>query len=387
MNDSHAWITEPAALAAAIARFSGSRRIALDTEANGFHAYRPRLCLIQIAAETADGVDVALIDALAFSCATIAPLRAWLADRAVEKTIHGADYDVRLLARDLDLAIAGLFDTQLAAQLLGLPRSGLAALAEELAGLRLDKAAQRLDWAARPLPEDGLRYAALDVRAVWAIRDVLADRLALAGRRAWADEEFALQEQVRAPELAGEPDPDDLLARATGAGKLSPRQRAVLAEALVWRESEAARRDVPAVHLAPPVSLVTAAARDARTIPELIRAGLPARLAQRHGSQILAAFERGRAAPPRPLARPASTAPPTPAEVEAGARLRDARNRRAQELGLDPGVLCPSSLLKELARGGGADTEALREAGLRAWQVEAVGPALLAALAAAPGSR
>lgn len=360
-------------------RATGAQRIALDTEANGFHAYRPRLCLVQLAWERDGQAEVALIDALACAPHEWGPLRELFADASVEKTIHGADYDVRLLARDLDVSISGLYDTQIAALFLGLPRTGLAALALEFAGLDLDKGAQKLDWAARPIPEVGLRYAGMDVRAVLAIRAELGARLEAAGRDGWAREEFLALEKVRAAEPREDFDPQELLARVTGAGKLDPRQRAVLGEVLLWREVEARDRDVPAVHIAPPLPLLEAVKRDVSDLEGLIRAGVPARIARRVGRELLRAMDRGRRADPLPL-RVVEVAPPPPEEQERSRRLRAARNQRAEELGLDPGVLCSTAMVKEVARHAAAGREALALAGLRRWQIEAAGDALLAAL-------
>ncbi|RMG44664.1 MAG: ribonuclease D, partial [Acidobacteria bacterium] len=179
-------------------RLRGATRIALDTEANGFHAYRPRLCLIQLAWEAPGEGGEALIDPLAFrpEQGDLAGLAAVLGDPPGPVVVHGGDYDVRLLKRDAAIAPARLFDTEIAARLVGRRRTGLAALVEEIAGVRLSKAAQRTDWARRPLPPRALDYALDDVRYLPALHDRLQAELDRLGRRSWAEEEFRWLESV-----------------------------------------------------------------------------------------------------------------------------------------------------------------------------------------------
>ncbi len=373
-------VEDPSALERLAGRLRGRARFAVDTEANGFHAYRPRLCLIQLAWEQDGAVRVALVDPLALG-GDLGPLARLLADRGVEKILHGADYDVRLLARDARAEVAGLFDTDIAARMLGWERTGLSALAERIVGRALPKGAQRLDWARRPLPDAALRYAADDVRVLLPIRDRLVTELEHVGRLHWAEQAFRAVEAVRAAANLPEIDPDVLLSRARGAGRLSPEARARLAEVLLWREELARRIDRPAAFILPTGPLLEAVRRGARDTAGLLRAGLPRRVVERHGREVLAALRRGAERPPRPLPRGRGTGPLPAEEAEALARLRRARARAAEQLGLDPGFLCPSDQLREIARRRPRRSEELRAAGLVAWQVEALGRHLLEALA------
>jgi len=356
---------------------SRARRIALDTEADGFSAYRPRLCLLQLAWEGDDPPAVALVDPLVPE--TIEPLRAPLEDAGLEKIVHGADYDVRLLKRDAGISPRGLWDTQRAAQLAGEPRTGRAALAERLAGVSLDKRAQRTDWAQRPLPASAIEYAREDVRVLFAMRDRLAARLAALGRLAWQEEECRRLEAVL-PAEASLPEVEQLLERTRGARRLAPGERAVLAELLSWREREAESRGVPAIHIVPAEPLVTLARQRDEGAFDLDAAGVPPRIARRYGRQLLEAARRGREAPARPTPPP-ERPPRLPAETRRRFEgLRAARDRLAKELGLEGSVLCTSEILRAAANAPPPDESGWLRLGLRRWQAEVLGEAFRAAL-------
>jgi ribonuclease D len=272
------WIDDENGLTAWLEGMSVRGRLAVDCEANGFHAYRPRLCLLQLAREAgprreARGDDVALVDVLALG-GRLGALAAVLSDPAVEKILHGAANDVRMLDRDAGIRMEGLVDTEIAARLLGLPRSGLASLASEIAGKSLSKSGQRFDWARRPLPAKALQYAAEDVKPLFTIRDALVSRLEGLGRSKWLAEECRALETLRweEPEF---PTGGQLLARVKGSQELSAPQREVLKALLTWREAEAARRDVPAIRVAEPGTLRRIARSGCRSQAELESLGLP----------------------------------------------------------------------------------------------------------------
>lgn len=372
------WIDGPAALEALVQRLCRANRLALDTEADGFSAYRPRLCLIQLAWEEPDGLAGALVDPLALQ-GRLGPLAGPLEDPALETILHGADYDVRLLKRDAGISPRGLWDTQRAAQLAGEAQTGLAALAAALAGATLDKRAQRTDWARRPLSATALAYAREDVRVLFAMRDALGARLDALGRSAWLDEECRRLEEVEPGETAP-PDPDQLLGRTKGAQALSPRARAVLAELLLWREREAASRAVPAIHVAAPETLVALARQPVEFPPDPAAAGVPPRILHRYERALMEALERGREAPPRPAERPERPPKPPRDERRRLDALRQARDRVALELGLPGSLLCTSAALREAAHAPPSDLAGWMAIGLRRWQADLLSGPLQAAL-------
>ena len=355
---------------------AGVPLLALDTEAAGYHRYLDRICLMQLS--TRD--QTFLVDTLAVSDLT--PLAHVLEGGDTEIVLHDADYDLRLLRRDQDLGVARLFDTKVAAQLLGEPAIGLASLAEKYLDVKLDKRHQRADWANRPLPAELLAYAAEDTRHLPRLRDILRGALDRIGRLHWADEEFARIMTDLATTPDGDPDP---YLRIKNTRDLRPRQLAALRELHSWRENVARERDVAPFRVISNETLVALA----RHMPEHARAlaetpGFSAALAQRRGADVLAALERARALPDADLpVRPRTPRrPPPDAAFDALVdRLKAARDRAADRLVLDRGFLMPRQLLEEIARVRPRNHAQLAAIpGIRRWQVEAAGDDLLAAL-------
>ena len=149
-------ITTSAALEELCRRLQGEAIVAVDLEADSMHHYREKVCLIQISSAR----ETVLVDPLA--CSGLAPLGGILADPAVLKVMHGADYDIRSFHRDFGFEVANLFDTMIAAQFLGETEIGLAALLRKRFGVELDKQYQKADWSRRPLEPGMIEYAAKD---------------------------------------------------------------------------------------------------------------------------------------------------------------------------------------------------------------------------------
>ena len=178
-----AWIDDRDALRRVADLVAEASQVALDTEANSMHAYRERTCTLQL---TVGGEDV-IVDAIAFD--DLEPLRDAFDRKDLEVIVHGGDYDVTVLTRDHDWAFHRLFDTMIAATLLGDERVGLAALVEENFGEHLDKRHQRADWAQRPLSPDQLAYLQRDTIWLPHLREIYGNRLAEAG----LDEAFGIE--------------------------------------------------------------------------------------------------------------------------------------------------------------------------------------------------
>ncbi len=355
------WIDRPEALEALARRIRRVGVLALDTEANSFHAYRERLCLVQVGLPEGEY----LIDPFQVS---LEPLRPVLEDPAVQTVLHGADYDVRLLKREAGIGLRGIFDTMWAARWAGRRRFGLGALLEEIFEIRLEKKFQRFNWGRRPLPQEARRYAALDVRYLLPLRDRLLEEIRARG--AWRltplEETFRALEDV---EPAPPRDPVEGFWRIKGAHRLPPRGRAVLAALYRWREGEAARRDVPPFYVVGDRTLLALAADPPRTPADLSRReGLPERLRRRYGRAILAAVREGLRASPPPLPEGGPAGPVPDRQVrERIRRLKAWRRRTAEEEGLDPDLVLPPKLLKELALAPPPTLRALRER-LAPWQ-------------------
>jgi len=348
-------------------------RIGLDCEAAGFHRYSDRLCLLQLSTDRYTYV----IDPLAVDPAPI--LRDTLTDPAVTVVMHGADFDIRLIHRDLGLRVHGLVDTQVVAALLGESALGLAPLLEAYLDVSLSKKYQRADWAKRPLPDDMLQYAAADTSHLLALADILHERLAAMGREAWAEEEFRALEDVRF-----EQDESDPVTRVKGARDLDLRELAALREALDWRDAIARERDRAPFRVAGDRTLITTATERPRSLNELagIR-GMNPSLARSSGRDLLDRFRRVEELEPGDLQpyprRPGNGRSRPPPEVEERLeRLKGLRNDRAVDLGMDRGTLLSNAVLAEIAWAAPDDREELRRVqGIKAWQVEAMGDALL----------
>src|SRR5437879_115099 len=157
--------------------------VAVDTEADSLHAYPEKVCLIQIS--TASGDE--LIDPLAQ--VDLDPLLDALSGH--ELIMHGADYDLRLLIRHHRFVPSSIFDTMLAARLLGLSQFSLGHLVEKYLGVKLEKGAQKANWALRPLTEKMERYARNDTHHLKPLADKLRDELQAKSRLAWHAESCA----------------------------------------------------------------------------------------------------------------------------------------------------------------------------------------------------
>lgn len=369
------YIGKPSELEQLAGRLAGEPLLAVDTEAASFHRYVDRIYLIQLSTRT----ETVIIDPL--TVGEVTPIGALLADPEVEVVFHDADYDLRILDRDYQLRARRLFDTRIAAQLLGEPAIGLAALLEKYAGVVLNKKFQRADWSRRPLTPEMLDYAATDTKHLPKLRDTLRGALEEKGRLAWAEEEFARLENLRwtPPGTNG-----DSYLRIKGARLLTRRALALLRELAHWREDVAAELDRASFRVLTNEAMLALAGGAPRTV-DLVRAvpGVSSRLVDQRGETLLAAIERGIAVPEKELPRfprgeRRAADPDFEQRVE---RLKTARNAAAERLGLDPGVLCPKGTLEAVARANPATKVGLASVSeMRRWQVEELGAEFLAAL-------
>ena len=370
----YSYIDTADALEGAVQRLAAHTLLGIDTEAAGYHRYLDRISLIQISSRE----ETVLIDPLALP--ELGVLDGIFANEHIEKVFHDADFDLRILDRDLGLRIANIFDTQIAASFLGGRALGLGAVIETHLGVSLPKAFQRADWAERPLTDGMKEYAATDTAYLPALRDTLRDQLIAAGRLAWAEEEFVRRTQTRWVA----PDKTDAFMRIKGARDLQPRALAILREVHAWRETVAEERDQAPFRIVSNETLLAMATEVPTTTVALRKVrGLSSGLVDRRGREIVAAIERGAALPDADLPRfpPAERFQRVP-EIEARAeRLRDARTRVAEALNLDPGFLVSRGVLDEVARQNPQSADELAAIpGLRRWQFEALGAELIKTL-------
>ena len=369
------WIRTPEALAGFAGSLEACQAIALDTESDSLYHHFEKVCLVQIAT---DQGQAALVDALALR--DLSPLAPAMADPGLVKVLHGADYDVTTLKRDFGFAFASLFDTMIAARLLGRSEIGLAAVARDELGVALTKANQKDDWSRRPLTPPQEAYALADVLHLVELRARLAEKLSAAGRLGWLEEEC--EAVARLEPAARKRDPLAYLG-VKGARRLPPRALAALRELHAWRERRAEEKDTPAFKILGNEALLRLAElrpRDAAGLGAV--PGVLPRL-QRQAGELLNAFRRAEDLPESELPRVARSPRPV---VEDAVRLRVERlkawrTRKGAELQLDVSVVLPQRLIDRLAEARPRNAEELGGVdGLRHWRVEAFGAELLAAV-------
>ena len=349
--------------------------VALDTEADSFHSYFHKLCLIQLSF----GGRSVLLDPLALGREGLAPLAGLTADPGVVKVLHGADYDLRLLDRDLGARARSLRDTQLAAQLLGESQTGLAALLAKELGVTLDKSLQRADWSVRPLTPELLAYAAADTSHLERLAERLGARLAALGRSAWWEEECRELEAVRWQPPARE---ELAFERLKGARRLRGAARDRIAALHGWREQLAAGSDVAPFRVLGGDALLAIAERAPATLEELAKVpGVGAGTVRRFGPDLLRLVAT---APPAPPPAPREYHPPDRERERRVKELRAARDAVAAALAVDPGVLAPRAALEAVADGRPASPAAVGACLGRRWRTEVLAEALLAVVAAWP---
>jgi ribonuclease D len=349
--------------------------LALDTEGASFHRFVDRIYLLQLSTRERS----AIIDPLPIG--TPQELGKLLEDPNVEIVFHDADYDLRLLRQDYGWQVRSIFDTRVAAQLLGIKAFGLAALLEKYFGVKLDKKHQRADWSMRPLTRDMLTYAAQDTMHLLGLRDQLADELRRAGRWEWAREEFTRLEQTRWD------DDSEATAflRMKGARDLNRRELAILRELVTWRNDVARKADRATFRVLgnDPLFDVARGKPSSREALAAIK-GMPRSLLDRSANDILDAVRRGLALPESELPRfPKALRWERDPDFDArAAALRTVRDAAATRLDMDPGVLCSRDRLEAVARHNPGTMEALYEIPeLRRWQIAELGKDFLAALA------
>ena len=361
---------QPLQLDTAARELVGSRAIALDTESNSFHHYPEQLCLIQIASRH----KVYIIDTIALY--DLAPLRDVLADVSIKKVVHAADYDIRSLDRYCGLHIHNLFDTSIAARFTGIAQLGLAALTRDLLGITINKSKrlQRADWGRRPLSAEALEYAATDVRHLFALREVLDQRLRTLGRAAWVAEECARIEEIRytAPNL------ETAYLSVKGAKDLDGRGLAVLQSLFLFREEEARRQHRPPFFILPDATLIFLATSPEAALSEI--PGLGQTGLKRFGQGLQQALHNGITAPPIHRPHPIKAVRASEEQVQRLSRLKEWRTSLGSSLSLDPSLLWPLTSLQRLAKAPDTLSVEFTSDNIRHWQRDVVASSLQACL-------
>jgi len=326
-------------LAAFLPAMTSAAWLAIDTEADSLHAYPEKVCLIQISTAAGDW----LVDPLAKMDLT--PFLDALVGR--ELIFHAADYDLRLLRKHHDFAPTEIFDTMLAARLLGERQFGLGSLVEKYLGVKLDKGPQKADWAQRPLTARMEEYARNDTRHLKTLEEKLRAELTAKGRLSWHQESCArLIVESSVPSVIN---PDEVW-RIKGSTFLERPALAILRELWQWREREAIAASRPPFFVLAHETMIAICTAVAEHQPhdQLI----PHRMHPRRRETLMEAIRAAKAVPPEKFPKKIQhrSQRPTEAEFRRFHELEKVRDRHAHELQIDPTLIAPKSVLGDLAR-------------------------------------
>ena len=360
-------------------KLAKERVLAVDCEANSFHAYNERLCLLQISTGKRDYIIDPIADGV-----TLAPLAPVFADPGIIKVFHSAEFDVLLLKRAFPLEIAGLFDTRVAAASLGSEQLGLAPLLEHYYDIQTDKKYQRSDWGARPLSEAQLEYARIDTRYLIGLAGEFRRQLHS------ADALHLLEVASECRRLESlEPEPralcDDDLVKVKGGGKLDSKKLRLLAELNRWRHELAAERDVPLFKVVSNDILLALATQAPKTPAEIRRtSGVPTRVFERFGDDLAKVLAKARSMPAFRRQRKPRNGHSSAKDKDVYESLRAWRRDRAEARGTDASLILTRATMEVLSRIDPlprtvADLEAANI--LERWRIAEYGAEIVEALA------
>ncbi|MFI6927385.1 HRDC domain-containing protein [Nonomuraea spiralis] len=384
-------IADAEALARVVDAFAaGTGPVAVDAERASGYRYGNRAYLVQLRRA---GAGTALIDPM--GCPDLSALDTALS--GAEVVLHAASQDLPCLM-EVGFKPREIFDTELAGRLLGYERVGLGTMVETVLGLRLEKGHSAADWSTRPLPEDWLRYAALDVEVLVELRDLLREELAGSGKLEWAREEFAAVLNTPPPVPRSDP-----WRRTSGIHKVrNVRALAIVRELWTMRDTIARESDLAPGRVLPDAAIVTAALEGPRTKKALTEiSAFTGRSARRYMNDWLAAVNRARALPDGQLPQPSTPGdgPPPPnrwADRDPAAAKRLAAARAvvaalAEEYRMPTENLLQPDAVRRLTWEPPADitdesvTERLRSLGAREWQLSLAAHPITKALARLEG--
>jgi ribonuclease D len=348
-------VTKSRTLRRTVEELSKATIIAVDTESNSLYAYQERVCLIQFSTKKEDY----LVDPLAIDDLT--PLAPLFSNPSIEKVFHAAEYDLTCMLRDFGFRCNHIFDTMVAARILGRDAVGLGSMLETEFGVRLNKRYQRANWGQRPLPPDLLDYARLDTRYLIPLRDRL--KLALIEDKRWdlAQEDFKRLCSMQPNRDQDNHSPSNEVNpwRISGSYDLAPQQAAVLLELCRYRDRKARSMDRPLFKVIGDQTLLAIAAGTPTSLKELKSIqGMSAKQVKRHGAQLLKSVQEGLISQP---IYPPRTPRPSSGYLARMEALRKWRKNTAQKMGVMSDVVLPRDLLYRLVSENPHNTDELTD--------------------------
>ncbi len=376
------WVATLAALQTAHATLTAAPQVAVDTESDSLYSYFEKVCLLQFSTPATDLV----VDPLAFAdtqaIATLAPL---FAAPHIEKVFHAAEYDILCLKRDYQFEFVAIFDTMIAARILGWKNVGLGAILQEHFGVTLNKKMQRADWGHRPLTAEHIAYAREDTHYLLRLRDLQLAELERTQRLAEAREEFERLTRVTPTPRRFDP---DAYWNLNGARDLDAAQLGALRELFRWRDAQARKQDRPPFKILSDAVLVHLADAKPATLRALAQVhGVSEFILQRYGRALVENVARGLSAPQTETPRPHMRGEPLLDNVARNrlATLKAWRKQRAELRGVEPDVIVSNDVLFAIARKNPRTLDALREAAnLGAWKTREYSEELFDALHGKP---
>lgn len=369
------WVATAPMLEVLRERLTGESVIAVDTESDSLYSYFEKVCLLQFSTRENDYV----VDPLALpGLETLAPV---FADAHTEKVFHAAEYDLLCLKRDYPLVFKNIFDTMIAARILGWKNIGLGNILHERFGVTLNKKMQRTDWGRRPLSAEQMAYARDDTHYLLALRDLQLTELQNTGHLEEAHEEF--ERLTRVEQTRHRFDPDAYW-NIAGARDLDPVRLGILRELFHFRDRQARKEDRPPFKVLSDSLLLRLGTARPTSTRDLTRvSGISDYVIRRYGHAILNAVSRGHAAPQTTPPHP-NTRGQMPLNNSARARLsrlKEWRKRRAAARGVAPDVIVSNDVLFSSARKNPPTLDALVVAsGLGPWKTREYGEEMLAVL-------
>ena len=369
---SYEWIETPRQLSGVVPVLGRAKIIGVDLEADSLYHYFEKVCLLQMATESASYV----LDPLAIR--DLSALTPVFSNPGIRKVFHGADYDIRSLYRDFRIEVNNLFDTQMACQFLGLQETGLEALLRIRFQVELNKKFQRADWSQRPLSPEMVEYAAMDGRYLIPLAHILEKELDEKGRLSWVEEECRFMTKVRFTP----PNHDPLYLKVKGAALLDPRSLAVLEALLEFRDAQAQKSDLPPFKVLGNEPLLALAMKKPLSLEEMETGKILSRKQiDRYGTRLVREIRRAMAISDEALPNyPRQARPDLPSAVRKRIKaLKNWRELRAKDLQMEPGILMNNALINALALKNPGSLKEMEEIpGLKEWFKNHFGREILA---------
>ncbi len=374
MNKDHFFyrlVENPVDLNQIVAQLTQESVIGVDLEADSLFHYRESVCLLQISTKPHNFLfDTQAICDL--SC-----LQPVFTNATIMKIFHGADYDIRLLHRDYGIEVHALFDTQLAARFLGIRETGLASLLKGCFGLQLDKKYQKKDWSKRPLSKEMLKYAVNDTTHLIRLASHLRNELQKKDRLSWLEEECDILSKVRThPPVKG-----PLFMKFKGAAKLNSRSLAILEAILQFREDMARKMNRPAFKVlgnGPIMEMVVKKPSRIKDFDEIT--GINRKQINNFGPILIRKIHKAMQLPDDVLPVFAKKARTSTLGRKLAKRIKiikEWREIRANDLGIDPALVCSNAQIQALVLSNLKLPKDIRKVeGIRNWQHQEFGSEL-----------